>query len=145
MSDPMPDVNEAVCWQCSAPAQSGCGVAVQFTARAGAHLDARGYPVVRGKYADVLKVRIPRCEACENRGLGWGIVFLIVFFGGAFLASWLASLMSSGFLLNLLLLILVFSVPAAARWFERLLGRRPIDDYPPLRRLREAGWKRQWR
>ena len=145
MSDPVPDGNEDVCWECGAPARSGCRVRVQFTARASSHMDAQGYPVMRGKYHDQLTVDVPRCEACENRSLGCGVLFSIGFFGSIFLASWLASLLSSGLLLVLLLLLVVFSLPVAGRWYDRLSGRRSITDYPPLRRLREAGWKRQWR
>jgi hypothetical protein len=35
----------------------------------------------------------------------------------------------------------LFSILFACSRYERLAGRRSIDDYPPIRRLLQAGWK----
>jgi hypothetical protein len=140
MSDPASDVDEAVCWQCGAPADPHCAPTVVLGAGAGEHKDGQGYPMVRGYWQDVVRVRVPRCEGCRNRY--WLVAFLfltsglvgMVFGGVEFLPSWGWMTIVGGFM-GFVTVALGFVL------YERLSGRRSINTYPPVQRLRQAGWK----
>lgn len=138
MTDPEPDADENACWQCGKPANPGCAVTMDFTARADAHLDTCGYRVTRRGRMEHLKVRIPRCKDCESRDTGCGCSLFVCLASGSFLAAWL---LSSAVMIVVAWCVLGYLSMVTRRWYERSMGRRLPTDYPPLRRLREAGWK----
>jgi hypothetical protein len=144
MSDPASDVNEAVCWQCGAPADPDCAFTQALTAWPSELKDGQGYPVVRGQGKDFqgkdyVRVRIPRCEACRDRN--WILSFLVItccLFGsvlgmGYWSSGWGAI---GGAVAGLVPPVL------GIHFYQRLSGRRwrSNNDYPPLQRLRQAGW-----
>jgi hypothetical protein len=75
ISDPTWEKNEAVCWQCGAPADPARARTVHLYAQPIEHQDGQGYPVVRHWWHHVVRVSIPRCEACRNQN--WLAVFLM--------------------------------------------------------------------
>jgi hypothetical protein len=66
MSEPRSDVDETVCWQCGAPTNPACAQALTLNAKSRQHKDGQGYPVVRGRWNDQVRVRIPRCHGSYN-------------------------------------------------------------------------------
>jgi hypothetical protein len=134
MSALVTDVNEAVCWRCGAPANPDCARTVFLQAGAGQHKDGQSYPVLHHKHFDVVNVRVPRCKACSN--LHW-----VCGFPG--LIAWVTALLGLVAQLPWLLygsLIVIFISGFAMMGYEGL-GWRRTRDYPPLQRLREAGWE----
>jgi hypothetical protein len=136
MSDPRSDVNEAVCWQCGAPAVSDCACTRVLNAWASEHRYGQGYPVVRGWRQDA--VRVPWCEACCSRNRISTFItttgFLVGGVLGMGLPSWGWTTIAGGVVGAVAALLL------GILFYGRLSGRRAIDDYPPLQRLRQAGW-----
>jgi hypothetical protein len=134
MSDPASDVNEVVCWQCGAPADPVFAFIKVLNASAKQHKDGQGYPVDRGKWLDTVRVPIPCCKTCRNR---YRSSRFLVFPLGAVL--WGVGLRSGvAFLFGGL--GTTYALHLAILHFERRSGRRSIDDYPPLQRLRQDGW-----
>jgi hypothetical protein len=140
MSDPTSDVDEAVCWQCGAPADDHYAQIVLLGAGAGEDKDGGGYPVVKGFWSDRVRVPVPRCKGCRNRYWIAGFLFLIgglvgmVYGGVEFLPSW-------GWMTVVGLFMGGMTVIIGFAQYEGLSGRRTIYSYPPLQRLRQAGWK----
>ena len=135
MSEPMPDVDEAVCWQCGAPANPACTQTMTLYAKSREHKDGQGYPVVRGRWQDSVSISIPRCEACRDRQR---LVQFLMLVGlmistvlGFSLGGWMPVV---GFLGGAVTVIL------GSILYERHSGRRTwLDTYPPLKRLHQAG------
>ncbi len=147
MSDPPSDVDEAVCWQCGAPADPACAETLTLYAKSREHRDGQGYPVGRGRWNDQVRVSIPRCEACRNRlrlvgfltlaGLAIGLVLggvLGYVLGIPFpLRGWMPAV---GFLMGWVAVML------GSALYDQLSGRRTLfHSYPALKRLRQAGWR----
>jgi hypothetical protein len=93
--------------------------------------------VVRGYRQDAVRVHIPRCEACQNRNWISGFLVITGFMVGGVVGIgfpswgwtvWVGAVVGG---VPLLLGIILYA---------RLSGRRSIDAYPPLQRLRQAGW-----
>lgn len=139
MSDPASDANEGVCWHCGAPADPDYGFTQVLTCQPCELKDGQGYPVVRGQFKDYVRVRIPRCEACRNRN--WISAFLVIagFLVGGVLGMGFSSSGWAGFVGSL---IGVVPPVLGILLYQRLAGRRwrSTADYPPLQRLRQAGW-----
>jgi hypothetical protein len=138
MSSPVSDVNEAFCWQCGEPADPDCAYAWELWAPASEHRDGQGYPVVRGKYSDVVKLRIPRCEACRSRMINLKVLFI-----AGYVTFCVVSVMLSSHFIIIVgsAFVILISIAFAVSRSERRAGRRSINDYPPRQRLRQAGWQ----
>ena len=79
-----------------------------------------------------------RCEACRNRN--WIYSFLVVtgflvggVLGMGFSSGWTAAVGAVVGLVAAVLGIFLYARLSGRRW-------RSMDDYPPLERLRQAGW-----
>jgi hypothetical protein len=128
-----------VCWQCGAPADPGCVYRQSLVAGADQHADGLGYPVKKGRWGkDIVKIAIPRCEACQIRNYVWGSLV----FAGLFIGACVGGLSFPSRGLTTILGAIAGGAPAflATIFHRRLLGLRSLDNYPPLRRLRECGW-----
>jgi hypothetical protein len=135
-----PEETDGRCWQCGAPANPGCVCTKNLVNKAD-YADGLGNPVTRserwGTY--FVKVSIPRCEACQLRNWLSGFLFVSGFFiGGAvgrseFPSMWIATIIGAA----------LGCVPGAlvAMYYRRIRGLRSLEDYPPLKRLRECGWE----
>ncbi len=138
MTRPEPEASEAVCWPCGAPADPACAAEARLTMEARRCADGQGQPVIRGKRQDLIRLRIPRCERCRNRGYVSTAIILAGYAAGALAGMAIPSrgLMSVvGAAVCGLGLMFVLSA------FETRAGFRRIGDYPPLRSLRAAGWR----
>jgi hypothetical protein len=132
------DTDGAACWQCGRPADPS-STYVRRLSRAKRHgADGQGFPVVTGWSSDTVRVPIPRCVRCRDRNLVTTLVigagFLIGgIVGGTTIPSrgWTTILGGFGTLVPLWF---------AAQLYTRWAGLRNVDAYPPVRRLREAGW-----
>ena len=138
MSHPTPDVDEAICWQCGAPADPHYACTVVLRAWAGEHKDGQGYPVDHGDFVDRVRVRVPRCKGCRNRY--WLAVFLSgtgllvgLVYGGVE-SSWGVMTIVAGFTGS-------WTFYLGFVFYEQLSGWRSNNTWPPLQRLRQAGWK----
>lgn len=135
MSGPVPDGNEA-CWECGAPAHPGCALILALWAPARAHRDACGYPVEHGARYDTLRLAVPRCSACCDRRILNGFcgfaVFLVV---SAIAALW------QRYAHWIVVSIVLMAIAVFLTIHEEGPRYRDIQDYPPLRRLRRAGWE----
>jgi hypothetical protein len=130
---------DGICWQCGAPADPGCVYRQNLVSRA-KYSDGLGYPVKRNAWGkDVVKVSIPRCEACQLRNYLSG--FLI--FSGIFIGACVGGFQFPSRGITTIIGAVVGCVPGAllVLYYRRIAGFRSIEDYPPLKRLREAGWE----
>ena len=134
----MQEANEEVCWQCGAPANPDCAYTQVFNNWSSQHADGGGYPVRRGRRQDTVRVTVPRCAACRDRSYLAGLLIVAGFIGGGMSGgllfppnqwTWLAG--AFGGLLTVALVNILN---------EKRAGRRLVTSYPPLRRLRAAGW-----
>jgi hypothetical protein len=142
------------CWQCGAPAQADCAYALKLVAGESRQLDAQGYPVIRGRRRDQLRVAVPRCIACRNRSRDSIVILFASMVAGAILvpvvqslfwpglASWL-HVGHEGPLGTASAIGLVAGAVAAitgVAWQRRRLGLRALNAYPPVLALKRAGW-----
>lgn len=160
MADPTPSIEtaDAACWQCGAPASAKYAYGIQLVANPRRALDAFGYPVERGRWQDMLKVRVPRCANCRYRNrlsavivLGSAIVGAIVapivpssYWPQIHMPAWLFPNISHegtgdaatgiGIVLGLAAGMLGVAL------HRRLSGFRSLNTCPPVVRLRRAGW-----
>jgi hypothetical protein len=128
------------CWQCGAPADPSCACIQSLISRR-PYADALGYPVKKNTWGrDVVKVSIPRCEACQLRNYVVGFVMFAGFFAGAcfggleFPSKGLTTI--AGGALGLMIPWALVSL-----YDHRVRGFRSIGAYPPLRQLHAAGWE----
>jgi hypothetical protein len=120
---------DGTCWQCGAPADPRCVYTQNLVNRA-QDADGLGKPVersARGK--SFIAVSIPRCQACQLRNWLSGSLTASGFVVGAYVAG--------------LIGVVVGCIPGVllALYYRRIIGFRSLEDYPPLRRLRESGWE----
>ena len=134
-----PEETDGRCWQCGAPADPGCACIKSLVNKAD-YADGLGNPVTRGKWwgTYVVKLSIPRCEACQLRDWLVGFLFLCGFFIGCAVGA--IQFPSKG--ITTILGGALGCVPGALviMYYRRIRGLRSIEDYPPLKRLREGGW-----
>ena len=131
--------DDSVCWQCGAPADSGCAYTQALVNRS-QYADGLGVPVKRGRWGqNIVKVTVPRCEACQLRNYFWGFLgfaglFAGVCIGGLEFPSRGITTIIGGF---------VGLIPALlVSWCHRQMrGLRSNSDYPLLKRLRAADWE----
>ncbi len=131
----MPD--GATCWQCDAPADPACAYTEKLNIRSNRGADAEGFPVRRGRRMDTVRVSIPRCAKCQTRNLITTALIYIGFAAGAFAGS---SWSKSGWGLPVGAFLVGLPLAFAIQWAERLMGHQLNKDYPPVARLRAAGW-----
>jgi len=145
-----------VCWQCGSPARADCSYHMTLVAASGNEVPDFGYPVKRAGGNDWLRLPIPRCPACRTRNrtsyflvLGAGCLGAIVapilqalFWPDFQTPSWmnassegLGTTTVIGFLVGFLLAILALFIG------RRGTGLRPLNTYPLLIRMQEAGWR----
>lgn len=130
---------DTVCWQCGAPADPGCAYTQALVSRS-EYADGLGVPVKRGRWGqNIVKVTVPRCEACQLRNYFWGFLsfvglFVGVCIGGLEFPSKGITTIIGGF---------VGLIPALlVSWcHRRMRGLQSVSDYPLLKRLRAAGWE----
>jgi hypothetical protein len=130
---------DTVCWQCGAPAEPGCAY-TQGLVNRNPYPDGLGVPVKRGaRGLNVVRVTVPRCEACQLRNYLCAFLSFTGFLVGAcigglqFQSKGITTII--GGFLGLIPALLV------CLYYRRILGLRSIDDYPLLKRLRAAGWE----
>jgi hypothetical protein len=150
------DADDGACWQCGAPARAECAYALKLVAGQSLCLDAQGYPVVRGRRRDELRVAVPRCVACRDRGRDAIVILFASMIAGAILAPILRSVLwphfepppwlrlgHEGPLGTASAIGLVAGALAAIlaiAWYRRRLGLRALNAYPPVLALKRAGW-----
>src|SRR5580698_7857482 len=121
---------DGTCWQCGGPADPGCVYRQTLLHRA-EYADGNGYPVTRGRWGKrILKVPIPRCQACEIKNYVSGFLLL----SGIFIGACVGMIQFPSRGVTTILGAVVGSLPGA-------LGLRSPADFPPLKRLRETGWE----
>jgi hypothetical protein len=148
------DGDDIACWQCGAPARADCAYVQHLVASPSRHLDAFGYPVVRGKRRDELRVAVPRCVACRDRSRNSIVILFAGMVAGAIvvpvlqsqfgpgLGPWLhigqerplGSTSAIGAVAGALTAIL------AIAWHRRRLGLRALNAHPSVLVLKRAGW-----
>jgi hypothetical protein len=147
MTESAPHTDPALCWQCGAPADPDCAFIQKLSAPSRHLRDNAGYPVVRGRRYDSLRLPIPRCARRRMRnGVTTGLCILGFFRGGVignalFPASqWIWPVGAFG---GLGLFILAWRLYLQATHLRSTQSypplRRSTQSYPPLRRLRAAG------
>ena len=131
-----PEEKDGTCWQCGAPADPRC-VYTKNLVNSTPYADGLGNPVERSARwgTSFVKVSVPRCEACRLRS--WLSGFLTI--GGFFVGGYVAGLQGIPMIIG----ALVGCIPGflLASYYRRIIGFRSLEDYPPLRRLRESGWE----
>jgi len=151
-----PSKADATCWQCGAPADTGCAYRMRLFAEPSRRLDSRGYLVKRGSHQDIVTIAIPRCRTCRSRGrISLTIIFIVTLAAGVaapFVQSkfWPQFDTPPGAALFQygvgppatgvgLLLGFVVSLLGCAL-YRQYLGARSLATYPPVRMLRREGW-----
>jgi len=120
----------------SAPADPNSALTKVLKARASEHKDGQGYLVVHHGLLDEVHVRIPRCRVCQHRNEISAVLITAGCLVGGVLgaveggkgASIIFALLGGG-----------MAYLGVSLWERPSL--RPVSFYPPLRRLRQAGWK----
>jgi hypothetical protein len=149
------DDDVGTCWQCGAPARTDCAYALKLVASPSRRLDALGYSVIRGKWQDKLRVAVPRCVACRDRGRNSIVILFAGMVAGAILVPILQSLFWPGLGLWLHvdhegplgttaaigLVTGAITAILAIAWYRRRLGLRALNAYPPVQALKRAGWR----
>jgi hypothetical protein len=126
------------CWQCGAPADPTC-VCTQSLVNHAKYADGQGYPITTSAWGNhFVKVPIPRCEACRRRNYLSG--FLTA--SGVSIGACVGMIQFPSRGLTTIIGAVVGCVPGVllALYYRRIRGLRSIEDYPPLKRLRESGW-----
>lgn len=107
-----------------------------------AHRNACGYPVERGARYDTIQLAVPRCSACRGRRIFGGFcafaLFLVV---SAIAVLW----QRYAYWILVLIFVVLVAIAVFVPIHEEGPRYRDIQDYPPLRRLRRAGWEGRWR
>jgi hypothetical protein len=74
--------DDTACWQCGAPADPGCAYTQALVNRS-QYADGLGVPVKRGRWGqNIVKVTVPRCEACQLRNYFWDFLSFTGLFVG---------------------------------------------------------------
>ena len=128
-----------VCWQCGASADPVCAYVQPLYARTRQCLDPMGYPMTRGARTDRLRVPVPRCAMCKKRKYVQGfLVFAAAVTTALFLAGRILPDRGFGLAIGWVGGAVFGAVVVLA--YERRQGRRTTDSFPPLVRLKRAGW-----
>ena len=133
------DVPSETCWQCGALADPACVYTQNLVNRA-EFADGLGYPVKRSiRGSNIVKVSIPRCEACMLRN--WVAAFLIL--GGVFVGACYGGLQFPSRGITTILGGIAGSVPGVLLilYYRRIAGFNSVADYPPMKQLRAIGWE----
>jgi hypothetical protein len=134
-----PEETDGRCWQCGAPADAGC-VCTKTLVNHADYADGLGNPVTRTKWWGTyyVEVSIPRCEACQLRNWLSGFLLVCGFLMGGFVGG--TQFPSRG--MTTIIGAALGCVPGVlvGMYYLRIRGLRSLDDYPPLKRLRECGW-----
>jgi len=143
---------EPRCWQCGALASPNRSYSVLLVADCHRQLEAFGYPVIRGRRLDKLRLSVPRCARCQSRTQISGVIVLCGAFAGAVIASvfwphieppsWLhwntEGIIGIPTAIGLVIGLVVTMIGVAKK--RRALRLRSVTDYPPVNTLRQAGW-----
>jgi hypothetical protein len=139
VTETTPESSDLVCWQCGAPADPDCAYVKVLNAPSKASLDGRGYPIVKGRRRDLVRVSIPRCDRCQARNWTTVVLSVLLFMGGGFVASWLDPtskwISPVGAFAGLGMMVFLTML------YERHARIRPIGSHPALSSLRAAGWQ----
>jgi hypothetical protein len=130
---------DGTCWQCGASADSDC-VHVENLVHRADHADGQGYPVTRTRWGkNAVEVPIPRCQACQIRNDLSG--FLI--FAGVSIGAGIGMIQFPSRGITTIIGAAVGSLPGVLLilYYRMVMGLRSVADFPPLKRLREAGWE----
>jgi hypothetical protein len=140
--DPPSQPDDSICWQCGAPADPGRAYKMALVARAGRGLETLGYPVTRRRSRDTIRVPIPRCRACQNRNR-LSVAMTFVGLAAGAIAGRLARVVWPGLTGGATAIGAVVGVVVvmfAVAYERKRSGRRPRGAYPPIVKLRQAGW-----
>jgi hypothetical protein len=150
---------DAPCWQCGAPARPELAYTFVLYAAPRRHLDGLGHAVLRGRSWDRVKIRVPRCVACRARNRAAVALSLGSALAGAIVGTILQATVwrdvmppagvvvghegigNTGTGIGAVLGLLAPMPLIALR--RRGAGLRPLNTYPPVLMLREAGWHDQ--
>jgi hypothetical protein len=155
---PSQETTDAACWQCGAPAAPECAYSMRLVGRARRELNPLGFAVKRGKLWDGVTVPVPRCRDCRSRTwFSWAIILASALAGAIVLPILSARLWPQATALNGLpadhevgLNVMIFlgvgvgfgAAALGVASHRRLAGRRSVNSYPPIVRLRRhEGWR----
>jgi hypothetical protein len=131
--------DDTACWQCGAPADPGCAYTQALVNRS-QYADGLGVPIKRGRWGqNIVKVTVPRCEACQLRNYFWGFLS----FTGLFVGVCIGRLQFPSKGITTIIGGFLGLIPALlVSWcHRRMRALRSNSDYPLLKRLRAAGWE----
>jgi hypothetical protein len=126
------------CWQCGAPADPYC-VYTQNLVNRSRYADGLGHPVKSNARSSSVKISIPRCETCQIRNY----LVQALMIGGFLIGACIGGLQFPSRGITTIIGGVAGLIPGALvlLYHRRINGLRSIEDYPPLRQLRAAGWE----
>jgi hypothetical protein len=99
-----------------------------------------GHKVTQGSFGgSSVKVAVPRCESCQIRNIVIAFAGFIGFIGGGCVGG--LGFPSKGITTIIGGVVGIVPVILIGLYFTRMRGYRSVNEYPPLKALRAAGWE----